>query len=61
MILHNVTLRDKKSIIINWDVCFGGLIVYDNFNEKYNWFVDYLDKRFKEPNHCINAYYSEIR
>jgi len=46
---------------VSISACIGELIVCGNFNEKYNWFVDYLDKMFKEPNHCINAYYSEIR
>lgn len=46
---------------VSISACIGELIVCGNFNEKYNWFVDYLDKIFREPNHCINAYYSEIR
>ncbi len=46
---------------VSISACIGELIVYGNFNEKYTWFVAYLDKRFKETNHCINAYYSEIR
>lgn len=40
--------------------CIGELIVYNHFNEKYNWFINFLDNVFKEPNHCINAYMSEI-
>lgn len=40
--------------------CIGESIVLNNFNEKYNWFNKVLDFVFKEPNHCINAYISEI-
>lgn len=46
---------------VSISACIGELIVYGNFNKKYDWFEKYLDKKFKEPNHCINAYYSEIR
>jgi len=41
--------------------CIGELIVTNNFKQQKQWFTLLLDFVFNEKNHCINAYYSEIR
>lgn len=40
--------------------CIGELMITGNFNAKKQWFPKLLDFVFNEPNHCINAYYSEL-
>jgi hypothetical protein len=45
---------------VSISACIGELIVYENFKKKYEWFSKFLDFLFNEPNHCVNAYYSEI-
>jgi len=46
---------------VSISACIGELLVFENFNKKFEWFNKLLDFLFNEPNHCINAYYSEIK
>lgn len=38
----------------------GKEIIHQNFNYKYQWFLDILNKVFKQQNHCLESYLNRI-